>query len=229
MKNYLLVILVVLIAGVSSCKHEAVIPDYGMTISPVCDSDTVYFVNDILPFLNANCAQSGCHDSQTAQHGIILESYDDIKNSGVFEPGKSEESKLYTILNEIDLQDIMPPPSTSIELTNDQISKVEAWIDQGARNNACTDLICDSMDISFADHILPLIEQRCKGCHLGTASVGGFPLTNYEQIFEISDYALYQVINHESGYSAMPPNQPKLDSCKLQVVRVWIEEGALNN
>ena len=123
----------------------------------------------------------------------------------------------------------MPPPSTMINLTDNQISKVATWIDQGARNNACEDLVCDSVDISFAEHVLPLIEQHCKGCHLGNGSSGGFPLTNYEQISGISGFALFEVMNHENGFSAMPPNIPKLDSCKLQVVRVWIEEGALNN
>ena len=229
MKRLLLVILVVSIACVSSCKHDFVVPDFGTTISPYCSSDTVYFVNDILPFLNANCAQSGCHDAQTAEDGVILATYDDIKNSGVVEPGESGESELYNTLIEQDLRDIMPPPSTMINLTDDQISKVATWIDQGARNNACEDLVCDSVDISFADHVLPLIEQRCKGCHLGTGSVGGFPLTNYNQISEIANYALFQVMNHDSGFVPMPKNLPKLDSCKLQVVRVWIEEGALNN
>lgn len=228
-KNYILIILVVLIAGVSSCKHEPVIPDYGTTIAPNCDPDSVYFVNDILPFLNANCAQSGCHDAETGEDGIVLASYDDLINSDVVEPGDSENSELYEALIETDLRDIMPPTSTSINLTNEQISKVASWIDQGARNNACEDLICDSVDISFANHILPLIEQRCKGCHLGTGSVGGFPLTNYSQISGISGFALLQVMRHDSGFSPMPLNLPKLDSCKLQVVRVWIEEGALNN
>lgn len=229
MKRNLVVILVALIASVSSCKHEPIIPDFGKTLAPICDADTVYFENDILPFLTANCAQSGCHDAGTAQDGIILASYDDLINSDVIEPGDSEDSELYEVLIETDLRDIMPPTSTSIELTAAQISNVATWIDQGARNNGCEDLICDSVNISFSEHVLPIIEQRCKGCHLGSGSIGGFALTNYEEISGISGYALYEVMNHEEGYSAMPPNSPKLDSCKLQVVRVWIEEGALDN
>ena len=228
-KRNLVVVLFALIAGVASCKHEPIIPDFGETVSPICDSDTVYFVNDILPFLNANCAQSGCHDTQTARHGIILSSYEDMINSGVVEPGYSAESKMIEVMTAQDLRNIMPPTSTTINLTDEQITMVETWIDQGARNNACLDLICDSVDISFSDHILPLIEQRCQGCHLGSGSIGGFGLTNYDEISGISSFALFQVMNHDSGYPAMPPNLPKLDSCKLQVVRVWIEEGALDN
>lgn len=226
MKRTLFTILIAVIAGISSCKHETVVPDFGQTVSSYCDPDTVYFVNNILPFLSTNCAQSGCHDAESAVHGIILASYDDVKNSGIIKPGKPAESKLYTILNESNLRDIMPPPSTMINLTDNQISEVAKWIDQGARNNACTGLVCDSVNISFSEQILPLIEQNCKGCHLGNSSV---PLNNYENISEIAGYSLFQVINHDSGYYAMPKNQPKLDSCKLQLVRVWIEEGALNN
>ncbi len=225
-------ILGVLIFGIVSCKHEPLIPDmleFTDSTSPTCDLDTVYFVNDILPFLNANCAQSGCHDAQTAEEGIVLATYDGIKNSDVVKAFRPEDSDIIEAMRESDADDIMPPPSTMIELTEEQINMVATWIDQGARNNACLDLICDSVDISFSQHVLPLIEQRCKGCHLGPNSVGGFALTNYAEISGIADYALFQVMNHESGFSPMPLNQPKLDSCKLQVVRVWIEEGALNN
>lgn len=229
MKRNLIVILIALIAGISSCKHEPIIPDFGETESPVCDSDTIYFVNDILPLINANCAQSGCHDAETAEDGIVLATYEDLMNSDVVEPGDAEDSDLYEAITENDLEDIMPPPSTMINLTEEQIFTIRTWIDQGARNNACADLICDSVNISFSEHILPLIEQRCKGCHLGSGSTGGFGLTNYDEISGISSYALFQVMNHDSGFVPMPLNLPKLDSCKLQVVRVWIEEGAQNN
>ena len=219
---------VIIVLGVS-CKHEPIIPDFGETYTEICDPDTVYFVNDILPLINANCAQSGCHDAATAQDGIILATYDDLINSDIVEPGDAEDSDMYEAITEDDLRDIMPPPSTMIDLTEEQINMIGTWIDQGARNNACADLVCDSMDISFNDHILPLIEQRCKGCHLGNGSIGGFPLTNYEQISGAVGFGLYGSINHDSGYTSMPLNLPKLDSCKLQLVRVWIEEGAQNN
>lgn len=80
----------VLLFLIASCKHE--IPQPIVTSIPIdngngntlpCDSDSVYFNMQILPFLIANCAQSGCHDSASHADGITITSYQTLMNSDI--------------------------------------------------------------------------------------------------------------------------------------------------
>ena len=43
-----------------------------------CDSDSVYFENQILPIFIASCAVTGCHDAGTHADDITLLNYNDI-------------------------------------------------------------------------------------------------------------------------------------------------------
>lgn len=74
-----------------SCKHDSMFnvePDPTDTTGTggnggggtggngvVCNPDSVYFSNQILPILISNCTQSGCHNDQDREEGIILTSY----------------------------------------------------------------------------------------------------------------------------------------------------------
>jgi hypothetical protein len=40
---------------------------------------------------------------------------------------------------------------------------------------------------------------------------------------------LFGAVNHSSGYSSMPKNGNKLPQCKIDEIRIWITNGALNN
>ena len=126
------------LAGISvlfACKHAVPYPEISNNpiVSLNCSSDTVYFQNEILPILTSNCAMSGCHDSQSAQDGIVLTDYVSIMNSDVIERGKPNKSELVEVLTESG-EDLMPP-SPYNALSSDMISKIEKWISQDIKNN----------------------------------------------------------------------------------------------
>ena len=86
MKNtlYLMLAALVGIFILQNCKHE--VPDkpeetksVPVTTSDTCHFDTVYFVNDILPIIQSNCAQSGCHDAISREDDVQLTDYDNMK------------------------------------------------------------------------------------------------------------------------------------------------------
>ena len=61
---------------VSSCTHE---PDK-VEIKvpeplPPCDANKVYFVNDVMPYINSTCAVPGCHDNKGPAAFIDLSNY----------------------------------------------------------------------------------------------------------------------------------------------------------
>ena len=216
-----------------NCKHEIPekpdIPDGPTPVktSDTCHFDTVYFVNDILPIILSNCAQSGCHDAITQEDGVILTDYDNIIRTGKVKAGKPDDSELYETLTETDPEKIMPPPPAS--LTPEQKNAIRIWINQGALNNKCQN-ICDTSSVKFSKNIWPILQSTCKGCHTFPNGNGGINMRGYNDIKVLVDNGkLDGVINHRSGFKPMPPPPGELEKCAKDQIRIWINAGAPNN
>ncbi|MFM7725701.1 MAG: c-type cytochrome domain-containing protein, partial [Flavobacteriales bacterium] len=97
----------------TSCKNdplEFLPPSGNGTGANSCDPDSAYFENDIAPLLNTNCAKSGCHDPITHAEGIRLNTYANVMNSGIIDPGNPGNSDLIEVITDTDPDKIMPPP-----------------------------------------------------------------------------------------------------------------------
>lgn len=238
------ILLSVLVLFAISCKHEPFkyvgppIDNPGdTTVNPPtgkpCDPDTVYFQNDILPLIVGNCGISGCHDAATAQDGVILDNYANIIQTGDVKPGNPGNSELYENIVETDPDKIMPPPPNS-PLTAAEIALIKKWIEQGALNNYC-DGGCDTTAVKFSSHVLPIIQQSCKGCHGATPASGALTsLTTHAQIVTgVTSNNLLERIKHIAGFPPMPdnpnPTLVKLDDCKIRTIEIWIDLGMKND
>ena len=108
----------------------------------------VSYKKDIRPILIANCLQ--CHDGKgegSTASGLSLQSYDSLmqgtKFGPVVVPGSAVSSTFYRVLtDQVDPKIHMPPigevslaEGRGEPLSDVQISNIELWIDQGARNN----------------------------------------------------------------------------------------------
>lgn len=221
----------------TACQHEPLIYDDPIIDDPIdttemntgipCDPDSVYFTNQIFPILKSNCAISGCHGDGSMEDDVELSSYENIINTADIEAFNADKSDLYKAITETDLEDRMPPQPAN-GLSAEQIALIKKWIDQGALNNGCDD--CDSTNISFSLFVSPFITNNCQGCHSGGEPSGGILLTNYDQIKnQAVNGNLLGVITHEAGFVPMPYNQQKLDDCKIEQIRLWVENGAMND
>ena len=101
---------------------------------PPAATGKVDFDADIKPIFAAHCVK--CHGAEKQKGGLRL---DDRKtaleggNSGaVIVPGKSADSKLIHAVAGIDA-DLKMPPEPAPGLKADQVGKLRAWIDQGAK------------------------------------------------------------------------------------------------
>ncbi len=195
----------------------------------LCDPDSVYFSNQILPILISNCTQSGCHNDQDREDGVVLTSYQNLMLSveDVNSPDLGE-NHLTRVLVEDDLEDRMPfgkPP-----LPQEQINLINRWVQQGARNNACNENAgqCDTTNAKFSSFVQPLVQARCQGCHSGSSPQGGISLTNYTDIKAVANNGkLYDVVTRSSNW--MPKGGQKLDDCTTSKLKAWIDAGAPNN
>lgn len=234
------ILLVLLLAALSfliiTCKHE--IPGIikngtgtgsgngtgtgtGGTTSSTgnCSPDSIYFVNEILPMINSNCATSGCHDAVSKAEDVVLTNYSNIM--GYVKPNNAAESKLYTII----ASGKMPP---SAPMTTDQKAKIATWINQGAVNNQCSSG-CDTANFTYSGAVSVIMNTYCKGCHNAASLGGGIDLSTYTTVKTAALGRLMGTINHSSGFSAMPKGSNKLSDCQIRQVEKWIQAGTLNN
>lgn len=222
----------------NACKHE---PDEIVSPDPVdttdnqpplgipCDPDTVYFTNTIGPLLLSSCGVAGCHDAGSAQEGVVLTDYARILSTGGIKPGNPSDSEIYEKITETDPEKVMPPPPRN-PLTAEQIDMIYKWILQGAKNNSCTNTECDTINVTYALTIRPIIQNSCLGCHSGASPSGGIRLeTHSDVVAVVNNGKLLGAIRHEQGYSAMPKNGAKLNDCYIKQIEKWIKNGAPNN
>lgn len=95
-------------------------------------------------------------------------------------PFDLNDSELYEVITEINLEDRMPP-TPNAALTQDQIQAIANWISQGAQNLTCDANAggCDTASVSFSQDIQPTVDIYCKGCHSGGSPSGGIDLSTY--------------------------------------------------
>ena len=231
----------------SSCKHEpfydddmvnpmdtTINPQDTMDMDPTgtpCDPDVIYFSQDVLPILVSNCAFSGCHDAASQEDGVILESYATVMETADVEVFNLDDSEIYEVLVDDDLDERMPPyPSSALSAA--QINIIATWILQGALDLECDPNAgaCDTENVSFSGFVQPLLESHCQGCHTGASPSGGVDLSTHSAIQVYANNGkLYGAISHEAGFEPMPQGGDKLDDCSLDKIKSWIEAGALNN
>jgi len=234
------------VALFSSCKHEPmVLPASDSPVNSTdngnsngnqgntstCDPDSVYFQNVILPLFVTNCAVSNCHDAQTHKEGIVLDSYINIMMTGDIRAFDPNHGKIYRYITTTNTDDRMPPsPRNALSPTDAGL--IAKWINQGALNNACYggNDNCDTSNVTYSGTIAPLLQSRCTGCHSGSYPGGNINLTAHSGVQAVAlNGHLLGSINHNYGYSAMPKNLSKLPDCQIAQVRIWIENGSLNN
>ena len=94
--------------------------------------------------------------------------------------------------------------------------------------------------VTFDDNIKPIFRQRCASCHNGDRKSGGLDVTNYTNLMQggssgtvvragdPADSYLFQLVTHEED-PIMPPNSDPIPQAEQDLIRAWIDGGALEN
>jgi WD40 repeat protein len=98
----------------------------------------------------------------------------------------------------------------------------------------------DGPKITYAEHVQPILREHCLICHNQNETKGGLALDNYAAVMEggssgeivfagdLDSSRLWALVNHdEQPY--MPPNQNRIADAKLDLLKRWIEDGALQD
>lgn len=196
--------------------------EYIENVNPVC------FETTVLPIFQSNCTQSGCHNSIDREQGYDLTSYDNIVSKGIT-PGDYRGSTIYKALVQ---PGFMPPPPYG-RLTEEQITNIALWIEEGANNSVnCGDSgNCITDNVTYSGTVAPILQTYCTGgCHSGNAPSGNISYTSYNGTKATAlSGALVGSIERAPGYSPMPQNGNKIPACDIERIRQWVALGAKNN
>jgi len=236
--------LVAVVLALAACVHEPPFPPEGPIVDDggngggggeepepiVCDPNTVYFEQQVLPLLISNCAVPGCHNQPTDDNDDIeITSYSSLMASDIIRLNDPLDSDLWEAINEADPADVMPQPPQN-PLTAEQKEIIRQWLLQGAQNNSCVPTTCDTLNVTYSGTIAPLVAQRCGGCHGGGSPQGGLNFGTWADLNLVAnDGRLAAAIQHLDGAVAMPPSGSMLPDCRIQQFLAWIDDGAPNN
>ncbi len=226
---------ILLTGALIACQHEPmVVPgeaitddggDGGTEPEPIdtCDPQIAYFEQDVLPIFVQYCTMSGCHNTPTDDNDeIVLTTYANITNNDHYDD-------IWEALTEDeDDEDHMPPDSMN-QPSEEELQEIRDWMDQGALNNSCEGG-CVTTAITYAGTILPIIEDRCDGCHSGNSPQGDLDFSTWNDLNAVAaDGRLALAIQHQTGAEPMPPSGPSLSQCRIDQILTWIQDGAPNN
>lgn len=97
----------------------------------------------------------------------------------------------------------------------------------GGKNVPCTDT---SSTASYAQKVVPILQQYCYSCHTGGFPSGGIAMGTYATDKAIGQNGkLYGSISYAPGYSPMPKGMAKMTSCQIATIKKWIDTGMPNN
>ena len=89
---------------------------------------------------------------------------------------------------------------------------------------------CDTLNVTYSQTIAPIMSTNCNFCHSGSTPPANVITDTYDDLKIIADDGrFWGCVNHESGYSPMPNDRPKLNDCDLEKIRIWLDSGALND
>jgi len=197
-----------------------------------------------------SCATSGCHSGSAPAEGLLLtegNSFSNLVNISSnevallnrVEPGNAADSYLIRKVEgtaSVGLQ----MPRNRPALSTEKIQALRDWINNGALGPSLS---------SIQNNIF---NQRCISCHTGTNPPAGLnleegqsftTLVNVQRLFDqpeirvvagnaSSSFLIDKLENNNLGGSRvdqMPLGGPYLDQDTINVIRDWIDEGALNN
>ncbi len=112
--------LVLILSTIASCTYDSADLLYP---AGECNTADMSYINDVVPIMSKNCYS--CHSADQNQGGITIDDYANIKLS-------ADNGSLLGSIKHVGYSAM---PRGASKLNSCDISKVEAWINQGTKNN----------------------------------------------------------------------------------------------
>ncbi len=98
------------------------------------------------------------------------------------------------------------------------------------KENVASSDPCQATEISFSQHLYPLLQQKCLSCHSNLIHDGGVSLENYQAVVASAQVGeLYDAVVEVNGLPPKMPKGGKLNACEVGIIEKWIKQGMKNN
>lgn len=89
---------------------------------------------------------------------------------------------------------------------------------------------CDVSAVTYSQDVSKIIAQNCaySGCHVNPGAAANLDLSTYNDVAANKDNVKSR-INLPAGNASVMPASGPMNSCNIQLVTAWIDNGALNN
>jgi hypothetical protein len=90
--------------------------------------------------------------------------------------------------------------------------------------------VCDTLNMTYTKNIQPLLSANCgtnNTCHQSIGNTSDVPLVTYQDLMNVvlTGQFLSSVI-HDGNAAQMPKGGGKLDDCKINTIKAWINQGS---
>ncbi len=95
---------------------------------------------------------------------------------------------------------------------------------------------------SFSNEVLPILRANCFGCHQGAKKLGGYMMTDFQALLDGGESGLAAVVPGRSseshlireivpidGKSEMPKKGKPLSDVEIEILKRWVDAGAIND
>lgn len=100
-------------------------------------------------------------------------------------------------------------------------------------DKSSSSISCDTLQVSYSKTIAPILQQHCYSCHSGPAASAGLRLEQYSVVKSLATDGINTLVNSVNGnpdFTYMPPTpNAKLNSCEINKLQAWVNQGVLNN
>ena len=98
----------------------------------------------------------------------------------------------------------------------------------------------EPLKITYEDHVKPILREHCTSCHNSNDKKSGLALDTYQAVMaggsggeivaagDLDSSRLYALTAHKEE-PFMPPKQDMLPQAKVDMIKVWIEQGMPEN
>jgi hypothetical protein len=117
---------VLILAGCYNDKADQLYPEPGTPTGPACDTAAVSFTNTVKPILKQYCTDPNCHIGNGTTGSYLLNTHAGVMSS------VNNNRLLGAIRQE---NGFVAMPQGSAKLSDCDINKITAWVNQGALNN----------------------------------------------------------------------------------------------
>jgi WD40 repeat protein/mono/diheme cytochrome c family protein len=96
--------------------------------------------------------------------------------------------------------------------------------------------------VSFDKQIRPIFQTNCQGCHQPAKARGDYLMTSHDKLLAAGESGkkgvvpgqaaasyLVESIVPKNGKARMPENKPPLDAGDIELIKKWIDEGAVDD